>query len=113
MVEMKLVLGNGLSEEHLKCTKSNHILVKIPRFPLVELKIIMFCNCGMEAENHFLLESLAACPESSSDLIIYFTVNLAFVNYFNQLTELPDFPVLLNWTTYEQIIPNSLEIFLI
>ena len=34
----------------------------------------------MEAENNFLLESLAACHNAESKLVIYFTVNTAFFN---------------------------------
>ena len=36
--------------------------------------------CDVEAENNFCLESLTACENSATDLAIYFTVNLAFVN---------------------------------
>ena len=38
----------------------------------------VLCYCVIETENHFLLESLAACPESPSNITMYFTVNLAF-----------------------------------
>ena len=42
---------------------------------------------------------------------MYFTVYLAFVNYFDNLVESLDVPVLKNWTTQEQILPLSLETF--
>ena len=46
------------------------------------------CNCDIEAESNFLLESLAACEEHEKpDLEMYFTVNLAFVDYLEQLNE--------------------------
>ena len=35
----------------------------------------------MEVENHFLLESLAACHDAESKLVMYITVNTAFVNF--------------------------------
>ena len=54
---------------------------------------------------------MAACPESSSNLVIYFTVNITFVNYFDHLTKLSDSPVSLYWASYEQVIPISLEAF--
>ena len=71
------------------------------------------CNCGIEAENHFLLESLAACHDSNSKLVIYFTVNTAFVNYLDQftnLTESLEFPIIKNMTTFEQTLPLSLNV---
>ena len=71
------------------------------------------CNCDIEAESNFLLESLAACegPEAKTDLELYFTVNLAFVNYFQEILENLGKHILLNWTTQEQILPVSLETF--
>ena len=49
----------------------------------------ILCNCDIEAESNFLLESLAACegPETKTDLEMHFTVNLAFVNYFEDMIE--------------------------
>ena len=65
----------------------------------------------MEPESNFLLESLAARENSEMDLVMYFTVNLAFVNYFDNLVEYLDVPILKNWTTKEQILPLSLDAF--
>ena len=64
-------------------------------------------------ENHFLLESLAACLDTNSKLTMYFTVNTAFVNYldkFPNLTESLEFPIIRNKTTFEQTLPISLNI---
>ena len=71
------------------------------------------CNCGIEAEKHFLLESLAACNDSNSKLVMYFPENTAFVNYpdqFDNLTEILEIPILKNKTTLEQTLPISLNI---
>ena len=55
----------------------------------------ILCNCDIEAESNILLESLAACEgsESKTDLEMHFTVNLAFVNYFNDIIEELGIPV--------------------
>ena len=45
------------------------------------------------------------------DLVMYFTVNLAFTNYFDNLVECLNVPILKNWTTQEQIFPILLETF--
>ena len=68
-------------------------------------------HCRIKVENHFLLESLAACQDTKSKLVIYFMVNTAFINYFVNLTDSLKFPILLNQTTYEQTIPISLKSF--
>ena len=71
------------------------------------------CNCDIEVKSNFLLESLAACksPETKTDLEMYFTVNLALVNYFDETIEELGIPILRNWTTQEQILPLSTETF--
>ena len=59
------------------------------------------------------MESLAACegPETKTDLEMHFTINLAFVNHFNDMIEELGVPISQNWTTQEQILPLSLETF--
>ena len=42
---------------------------------------------------------------------MHFTINLAFVNYFNDMIEELGIPISQNWTTQEQILPLSLEMF--
>ena len=48
----------------------------------------VLCNCGIEAENHFLLESLVACQDTNSKLTTYFTVNTTFINYLDKFPNL-------------------------
>ena len=73
----------------------------------------ILCNCDVEAKSNFLLESLAACKgsETKTDLEMYFTINLAFVNYFSDTLEELGIPILRNWTTQEQVLPLSTETF--
>ena len=61
----------------------------------------ILCNCDLGAESNFLLESLAACenPETKADLVMYLTVNLAFVNYFEGAIENLNSSISTNWTT--------------
>ena len=71
------------------------------------------CNCGIDAESHFLLKCLAACQDTNSKLTMYFTVNTAFVNHldkFPNLTDSLEFPIIRNKTTFEQTLPISLNI---
>ena len=60
--------------------------MNIPSHPYVLLDSNILCNCNIEAESNFLLESLAACNEHEKpDLEMYFMVNLAFMDYLVQL----------------------------
>ena len=73
----------------------------------------ILCNCDVKVESNFLLESLAVCkgPETKTDLEMYFTINFAFVNYFDDMIEKMGIPDSQNWTTQEQILPLLIETF--
>ena len=68
-------------------------MIFLSEYPVIHiyLSIEVYCaNCGIEVEKHFLLESLAACHNSNSELVMYFTVNAAFVNCLDQFTYLTE-----------------------
>ena len=86
--------------------------MNIPSHPYVLLDRNILCSCNIEAKRNFLLESLAACSEHKKpDLEIYFTVNLAFVNYLDQFNETINIPIERNWTHQKQVLPISIEAF--
>ena len=71
----------------------------------------ILCNCGIEADNHYLLESIATCDNKDSNLVMYFTINMAFTNYLNMLPNLTNPSQLVkDRTTYEQPLPINLSI---
>ena len=84
----KIVLTNWPNYKHSICNINNDIPIKIPSHPYVLVNRSVLCNCGIEVENHFLLESFIACEDTNSKLVMYFTVNKAFLNYLDQ------FPIL-------------------
>ena len=85
--------------------------MKIPRHPYVLVNRTVLCNCGIETENNTLLESIATCYGKQSDIVMYFIVNTAFMNYFDNLTNALDVHISQDWTTHEQILPISLQTF--
>ena len=93
------------------CNVNNDVPVKIPSYSYVLVNRSVLCNCRIEAENNFLLESLAAYHDAESKLVMYFTVNTAFVNYLDNMTESLKLPISLNRTTHKQILPISLQSF--
>ena len=88
------------------CSHNNNIPINIPGHPYVLMNQSILCKCDIEAESNFLLESLAACkcPNAKTDLEMYFTENLAFMNYFEDILENLGKHISLNWTTQEQIL---------
>ena len=73
----KIILANWHDDKHIVCNVNNDIPVKITSFHYVLVNRCVLCNCGIEAENNFLLESLAACHDAESELIMYLMVNIA------------------------------------
>ena len=106
-----MILANWPNDKHIIC--NINIPVRIPSHPYVLVNRSVLCNFGIEIENHFVLESLAACHDSNSKLIMYFTVNTAFVNYLDQFTNMTEsikVPIIRNKTTFKQILPISLNV---
>ena len=108
----QIILANWPNYERIICMYNKNITVNIPSHLYVLLDRNILCNCDIEAENNFLLESLATCEElEKPDLEMYFTVNLAFIDYLEQLNETITTPINRNWTSAKQPIPISLGTF--
>ena len=80
----EIILANWPNDKHIICIINNDLPIEIPSHPYMLVNRSILCNCGIETENNFLLESLATCQDSNSKLIMYFTVNSAFTNYLNE-----------------------------
>ena len=83
----EITLANWPDDKHIICNVNNDIPIKIPSHPHVLVNRSVLYNCGIEMENNFLLKSLAVCHDAESKLVMYFTVNTAFANYLENLTE--------------------------
>ena len=107
----EIVLANWPNDKHIICNINNDIPIKIPSHPYVLVNRNVLCDCGIEADNHHLLESIATCDTKISKLIKYFTINLAFTNYLNMLPNLTDsLPLTKDGTRYEQPLPLNLSV---
>ena len=104
-------LANWPNTKHVICNDNHNIPIKIPSHPYVLLKRTILCNCGIEAKDNFLLESIAACPVNQSALTMYYTVNTTFMDYFYNLTDDLETHILQNWTMQEHVLPISLQMF--
>ena len=107
----EIVLANWPSYKRIVCSTHNNIPIEIPSHPYELLNRMVLCNCIIEAESNFLLESIASCnPERDDiDLEMYFVANTALLNYFDELINTLDIPVFHNITRQEHILPISLE----
>ena len=100
---LQIILANWPNYRKIMCLHNNHIPINIPGHPYVLMNRSILCNCNVEAESNFLLESLVACegPETKTDLEMHLTINLAFKDYFNDVIEELGIPAPRNWTTHE------------
>ena len=90
----QIIPANWPSYKRIICTYNNNIPVNIPSHPYLLLDRNILCNCDIEAEDNFLLESLATCGERNNQkLEMYFTVNLAFLDHLDELTDVAEIPI--------------------
>ena len=91
----QIILANWPSYRKIMCSHNNNIPINIPGHPYILMNRSIFCNCDVEAESNFLLELLATCKgsETKTDLEMHFTINLAFVNYFDDMIEELGIPI--------------------
>ena len=82
----EIILANWPNDNHIICNINTNIPIKIPSHLYVLVSRSVLCNCSIEAENHFLLELLAAYQDVNSKLVMHFTVNTAFINYLDQFS---------------------------
>ena len=106
----EIILAYWPNDKHIICNINNDIPVKIPSHPYVLVNRSILCNCGIEADSHHLLESLAACDNKPTELTMYFTINLAFSNYLELMPNITN-QLTLNRgkTDFEQTLPVHLN----
>ena len=107
----EIVLVNWPNDKHIICNINNDIPIRIQNHPYVLVNRSVLCNCGIEADNHHLLESIAICDNKVTKLVMYFTINLAFTNYLDMIPNLADpLPIIKDRMRYEQALPLNLSI---
>ena len=109
--EHEVILANWPNTKYVICNDNHNFPIKIPSHPYVLVKGTVLHSCVIEAEYNFLLGSIAACPGKQSALTMYYTVNSAFMYYFDSLTDNLETNISQNWTTQEQVFPISLQMF--
>ena len=104
-------MANWPNDKHIICNINIDVQVRIPSHHYVLVNRSILCNCGIEADNHHLLESIASCNKKITELIMYFTINLVFTNYLDMFPNLTESLTLIRGRThYEQPLPIHLNI---
>ena len=107
----EIVLANWPNNKHIICNTNNYIPVKIPSHPYVLVNRSVLCNCGIDADNHYLLELIAVCDNRKSKLVMYFTINMAFANYLDMFPNVTEsFSLIRDRPTHKQPFTVNLSI---
>ena len=70
---------------------NENLIIHFPVFvqPYTQQPLVLYqTETGIEVENNFLLESLAACHNANSKLAMYFMMNTAFINHLDKICNL-------------------------
>ena len=81
----EIILANWPNDKHIMCNINNDIPIKIPSHLCVLVNRSVLCDCDIEAKNHFLIESLAACQEVNSKLVMYFHCKYSLHELFRSI----------------------------
>ena len=96
----------------IRVLSKDYLLISLlPPMKLKEILNPVYATVKSKQKIIFFQNRWWHVKKSKSKLIMYFMVNTAFINYFDNLTDSLKFPILLNWTTYKQILPMSLQSF--
>ena len=107
----EIILANWPKDKYIICNINNNIPVKIPSHPYILVNRSILCNCRIEVDNHHLLESIASCNKKITQLIMYFTINLAFTDHLDMFPNMTDSLTLIrDRTQYEQPLPIHLNV---
>ena len=103
----KIILANMLNEKRLICTYDQRLAKPLPSSPYVLVDRRILCHCHIQSGLTYVLKNIGSC-NTTTHPVLYYTVNLAFVNYFASFlgdpTKIPSNP-----EQIETILPIALE----
>ena len=70
------------------CTKERQIPNSTEGSPYIIIKRTQLCLCSISTGSYYLQENILSCEDENVDLHMYYTVNMAVVNYFG--TQIPE-----------------------
>ena len=102
----EIILANWPADKHRICSINNDIPIKFQVTNTYWSIETCFVIVELKQKITICLNLLAACHDSRTKLVMYFTVNLAFTNYINDfnLTEEINIPTITNKSTSEVIL---------
>ena len=105
----EIVLANMLNEKRLICTYDQGLAKPLPASPYVLVDRRVLCHCHIQSRLTYVLKTIGSC-NSTDQPVLFYTVNLAFLNYFSTfLNDSDDIPS--NPMEDETVRPIAMEDF--
>ena len=105
----EIVLANMLNEKRLICTYDQGLAKPLPASPYVLVDRRLLCHCHIQSGLTYVLKTIGSC-NSIDQPVLYYTVNLAFFNYFSTFLDgsdnIPSDPM-----EDETVLPIAMEDF--
>ena len=103
----QIILANMLNEKRLICTYDQGLAKPLPSSPYVLVDRRILCHCHIQSGLTYVLKNIGSC-NSTMQPVLYYTVNLAFINYFASFlgdnAEIPSTP-----EQFETTLPLAME----
>ena len=74
----QIVLANMINKKKLSCRDSHNLARPLPSSNYVLVNRSLLCNCRLEADLTYLLQSAGSCTNNTHSPVLYYTINLAF-----------------------------------
>jgi hypothetical protein len=107
----QIVLANILNQKKLICTDNANLATPLPSHQYVLVNRSILCNCEIEAGFTYVLRSLGACTDENHLPPMYFTINMAFFNMFQEFLNItkqaPSQPSLTEWKFPISLSPDN------
>ena len=84
----QIVLANMISKKKLSCSDNFHLAKPLPGFSHVLVNRSILCKCRIEGDLIYILQSIGSCSEPTGPLTLYFTANLAFLQFMQEILNL-------------------------
>ena len=83
----QIVLANMINKK-LSCSDNFHLAKPLPEFSYVLVNRSILCKCRIEGDLIYILQSIGSCSEPTGPLTLYFTANLAFLQFMQEILNL-------------------------
>ena len=84
----QIVLASIINKKKLSCSDNFHLAKPLHEFSYALVNRSILCKCRIEGDLTYVLQSIGSCSEPTKPLTLYFTANLAFIQFMHEILNL-------------------------